>query len=423
MFITLKCNKDSISVEQSSASTAQGTRPRHAACYECRVKKLKCSGDKGGCAGCLSNKLECTYNPPRRVYNSATRRSRRRSQAQSLGTYSMHTRPPSARSRDPSTPRLSTSSSTTSIELDLDRLSWPKHTFPAPETTENFLDAFWKQISASSEDRLREGASPLFPTTDAGHDLLDPAEFSPSEEILHSNSNDALTALSSDLFGDPSLSLAFSNPGHPHTDASSMLMQPASELDTISGAKTQGTALSNASGGSCRCMTDALTILDELEARKMETSPYVTHTVSGILSANKSALWQCDRVIECPTCPYRPGCVLLLILICRNLVFQFQQLISAELSSQGRQSPPISPSDSRTDALGQYSIDTSEEQLQVLYALAMVRGKSLSRFLGRLKSLVCFQSGATSHREKIESIENWHRSLMGRLKQMSYGYM
>lgn len=41
MFITLKRNQDKLSVEQSAASTAQGTRPRHAACTECRVKKVR----------------------------------------------------------------------------------------------------------------------------------------------------------------------------------------------------------------------------------------------------------------------------------------------------------------------------------------------------------------------------------------------
>lgn len=233
--------------------------------------------------------------------------------------------------------------------------------------------------------------------------------------------NDALIAFSSDLFGDPSLSLAFSDPGHPYTDSSNMLIPNTNETDTITSTEPPETASSDAGGGGCCCMTDALIILDELEARKMETSPFVTHTISGTLSANKNALSQCNKMIDCPTCRFRPGCGLLLILICRSLVFRFQQLLSDELSPQGRQSPRASPLDSRTDALGQYSIDTSEEQLQVLYALAIVRGRSLAGFLEKLKSLVCFQSGATSHREKIESIENWHRGLMSRLKQMSYG--
>ncbi|KAL5429252.1 hypothetical protein PMIN05_010811 [Paraphaeosphaeria minitans] len=424
MFITLKCNKDNISVEQASASTAQGTRPRHAACNECRVKKLKCSGDKGGCAGCLLNKLECTYHPHGRGSNGVTRRSRKHYQGLGPGTYHTHTRPPSAESRDPPTPRSSTSSSATSIELDLALLPWPAHEFSSLETTDNLLDAFWKESSGSMEDRLGESACHTFHETHAGRDLyLDHGELSPSEQVLQLHTNDALTALSSNMFGDPSLSLTFSDLEHPQTDSSSMPIQPPSEAEIISGAEPPGTASSNASGGSCPCMTDALNILDELEARKMETSPSVTHSVSGKLSINKSTLSQCNRVIECPTCRYRPGCALLFILICRDLVFQFQQLLSADLSPQGRQSGPISPIESRKDALGHYSIDTSEEKLQVLYALAIVRGKSLAGFLGRLKRLVCSQSGETSRREKIESIQNWHRSLMGRLMQMSYGQM
>ncbi|KAF2446027.1 hypothetical protein P171DRAFT_278207 [Karstenula rhodostoma CBS 690.94] len=415
MFITLKCNKDNMSVEEASASTASGTRPRHAACNECRVKKLKCSGERFGCAGCLSNKLTCTYHPPNRGSNGATRRSRRQSQAQSPGTFGAHKRPPSTGSRCPPTPRPSTSSSTGSIEIDLDRLQRPSHIFVSPGTTEGFLDTFWEGSPTSLEDRWGASACSIFPDTDAGNDLfLDHADFSPSERSLHAHINGAHTAFSSDLFGDPSLSLVFSNPEPPLADSSGMLLPLA---DTITGSEPPLTASDHGDGGSCRCMTDALAILDELEARKAELSPCVTHTVSGTLSANKSALSQCNRIIECPKCRNRPGCALLLILICRNLVFQFQQVLSGELNPKGRHNPL----NNGTDALGQYSIDTSEEHLQVLYALAIVRGRSLSVFLEKLKSLVCFQSGATSHREKIERIEDWHRGLMGRLKQMSYG--
>jgi hypothetical protein len=202
MFITLKCNKDNISVEQASASTAQGTRPRHAACTECRMKKvclmrphfrtyhlsnrnqLKCSGKREGCAGCLSNNLDCTYPPLGRGNNGAARRSRTQSQAQSP---SMQTRPPSAVFRNSLTPRLSTSSPTTSIELDIDRLPWSAHTLVSSETTEASLDAYWRGSPASLESQLVEGACSVFPDTEAGHDLfLDHANVSSSKFVLRS---------------------------------------------------------------------------------------------------------------------------------------------------------------------------------------------------------------------------------------------
>jgi hypothetical protein len=226
--------------------------------------------------------------------------------------------------------------------------------------------------------------------------------------------------MSSDLFGDPSLSFAFPELTHQHPSPASMLLPLSSEANTMSIPKPQGTASSNAGDVSCRCMTDALAILDKLEIRKTELSPCVTHSVSGTLSTNKSALLRCNKVIECTSCQCRPGCALLLILICRNLVLQFQELLFRELNTHDRQSPPTGPLDNSTTALGQYLIDTSEEQLQVLYALAIVQGRSLALFLKKLKSLVCFQSGATSHGQKIESMESWHCSLMGRLKQMCY---
>ncbi|KAF2875189.1 hypothetical protein BDV95DRAFT_603953 [Massariosphaeria phaeospora] len=429
MFITLKCNKENISVEQASASTAQGTRPRHAACTQCRVKKLKCSGDRDSCTACASNNLECIYPPPSRAKNGSAKRTRTLSQAQSPAT---QTSPPSPTSRNPPTPRLSTSSSSTSIEPDLDQFAWPADT---SDPSGGYLDSFWKESPTSLEDLLGETAGAVFP--DAGHDLfMDQPHLSSSEDMLQSNVDDALSALSSEIFGDPSLNIPFPNAPHHPADPSSMLLPPLGDADALSFAEFAGTTASSSSTDSpdtCRCMTDALVTLDALEAQKAAKSP-CAHTMSGTLSTNKSALLQCSRVLECAACQHRPGCALLLILICRNLVSQFQQLLSGDLTTMHHASATKHPTmtmpmnmdmnmnmalTGRAAALGQYSIDTSEEQLQVLYALAIVRGRSLALFLEKLKSFVRGQSGA-GHREKIESIECWHRSLMEGLKQMSY---
>jgi hypothetical protein len=241
------------------------------------------------------------------------------------------------------------------------------------------------------------------------------------DDTLQTHANDALTVLPWEPFGEANISLAFPDSTHQHTDASAMLLESSNEAEPTSATSLADMESSNTDDGNCRCMTDALIILDKLETKTSESSLGVTHTVSGTLSFNKTALLQCNKVIECPTCQYRPGCALLLILICRNLVFQFHQVLSSDLNPVSRQSSPIKSLDGDTAALGQYSIDTSEEQLQVLWALAIVQGRSLALFVDNLKSLVCLQPGAVSHQEKIESVENWHRNLMDRLKQMSYG--
>jgi hypothetical protein len=192
MFITLKCNNDKLSIEQASASTARGTRPRHAACTECRVKKvrvlcyhvqtnntksnqLKCSGDRDGCTGCLSSNLECTYRPTSRENNGTVKRSRTNSHAQSPG---VQTSPPSTGSKSPPMPRISTSSATGSTEP----LSWPTQTFTSTEEAKGFLDTFWKGFTASLEQPVGKSACSIFPDPD--HELFfDYASFPSSESF------------------------------------------------------------------------------------------------------------------------------------------------------------------------------------------------------------------------------------------------
>lgn len=196
-----------------------------------------------------------------------------------------------------------------------------------------------------------------------------------------------------------------------------MALPALSEVDTMAFPELPDIAQISITN-SCRCMTEALVILDRIETQKTEDSS--SHL--GMLTINKNAVSQCTRVLECLSCQSRPGCALLLILICRNLVSQFQQLLFGDWdasTSPDNPSPAGSINSDRSASLGQYSIDTSEEQRQVLHALSIVRGRNLAIFLDRLKRFVGNQ-GRASHMEKVGRIEIWHRSSMERLRQLSY---
>lgn len=240
----------------------------------------------------------------------------------------------------------------------------------------------------------------------------------------------APTALPSDIFREGSLDVPFPDPTPQSALPLQMSLPTLGPADSMTFPAFTENMTGIDTGGNCRCMTDALTTLDELEAQKTDKNSSFTNTMSAMLSTNKSALAQCTRVLECSACTFRPdrALLLVLILICRNLVSQFQQLVSGDLNASATASEnaqhahvSIDPSSlARTGSgpLAQYSVNSSEEQLQVLYTLALVRGRRLSLFLDKLKGIAGFQTG-TIHREKIESIESWHRSLMERLEQMS----
>ena len=55
--------------QNESATTADGngSTKRHAACDECRKRKLKCSGDVTGCTRCVKNSLVCVYSEQKQM--------------------------------------------------------------------------------------------------------------------------------------------------------------------------------------------------------------------------------------------------------------------------------------------------------------------------------------------------------------------
>ena len=170
---------------------------------------------------------------------------------------------------------------------------------------------------------------------------------------------------------------------------------------------------------------DVLAILDKLEIQQVATLQYTRHTIDGILSINKIAVAQCSPMLDCLRCRSIPGCAMLLILVCRDLVSQFQRVLSFHSSQYKVIANPHShqsermPSDlisGRPASLGNYCIDTLEEWIQMLHTLVTFRGRSLAVFMDKLKRFVSDQNCA-DYRDMIVGIESRHRSLMASLQK------
>lgn len=200
------------------------------------------------------------------------------------------------------------------------------------------------------------------------------------------------------------------------------------ESQTLS-LQTSNRKSSDAEGiSACNCMDNALIVLDKLEIQKVATFQSAANTIDGILSSNKSAIAQCSPMLDCLRCCCIPSCIMLLILICRNLVSQFQRILPFLHGQQYSGLVDRNPAESdklafdslrgRQASLGNYRIDTSEEWMQMLHALAIVRGRSLAMFLDRLKSTISYQNWI-GHRGIIEEIESQHRSTMTSLQKRS----
>ncbi|WPG99636.1 Hypothetical protein R9X50_00245400 [Acrodontium crateriforme] len=61
---------------------------RHAACDECRAKKLKCKGDQRGCARCVRMNIPCVYSAQRQM--GRPRKRRNEDAAESLAVTDLH---------------------------------------------------------------------------------------------------------------------------------------------------------------------------------------------------------------------------------------------------------------------------------------------------------------------------------------------
>ena len=150
-------------------------------------------------------------------------------------------------------------------------------------------------------------------------------------------------------------------------------------------------------GSGCDCIVDVLAILDKLEIQQVATLQYTRHMIDGILSTNKIAVAQSSAMLDCLTCRSIPGCAMLLTLVCRNLVSQFQRVLSFVSSQYNVIANPHShqserlPSDlinGRPASLGNYCIDSLEEWIQMLHTLVTFRGRSLAVFLDKLKAVM-----------------------------------
>ncbi|KAJ5297945.1 hypothetical protein PENANT_c012G04603 [Penicillium antarcticum] len=59
-----------------SDNQATSDQKRHAACDECRKRKLKCSGELSGCARCLKQSLHCNYSSQKQMGRPPKKRAR-----------------------------------------------------------------------------------------------------------------------------------------------------------------------------------------------------------------------------------------------------------------------------------------------------------------------------------------------------------
>ncbi|KAI0179443.1 hypothetical protein GGR52DRAFT_570326 [Hypoxylon sp. FL1284] len=465
MFVTLRCNKDGMSVENVPTSAEDGTRPRHSACNSCRVKKLKCSGDRNICSACAASKTKCTYSPSASQAIKARRESRRSgrgssissTRAQPLATASGDSEttpttnvgsaarlprqqpppPPPIRAASPMVSALPTPSPTgTGTEAGTE--AGDDLLLDAPEVAyddEMFQNPSWTPGSLIHMSGILDGTSAVIPGDHEGYLSLGQQDVSVNGDATTEDFALAGGSAESDATPPWLLGIQMDETLAHEPQYASPRQPPQPLLDA------EKNVAAAAATTACACLLDAIATLERLEvlgAQDVETS---TTTVDGMLSLNKSAIATCNSMLDCPSCRCLSSHVMLLILISRGLVLQFERLQAVFSSSSSSsllsplspaandksswpgaddpcQRPYAAPGAERNTSLGTYSVDTSEEWKSMLHALAVIQGRSLRSFLERVRSATSYRSWA-AHQSILEVIEPRHRSAMISLQQLN----
>ncbi|KAI1457950.1 hypothetical protein F4805DRAFT_457138 [Annulohypoxylon moriforme] len=372
MFVTLRCNKDGIFVKDAPATTRDGTQPRRSANNNGGLKKPAATTQ--------------AFRARRE-----TRRKRRGSRDKAQSTFG---------TEDPRIESGKTHEESRSNDT-VDASSGPMPV-PMPKSLESELyipDIF--QTSSNDEqpfgaDWISNSPNPMGGITSGVFDAIDydNEDYSALEQRSLPESAISHPAISTFATGPDDASTSTAPRKYSEFSTHTLPFESRSRhLDmqlSYDSANIGATPI-------CICLADVVDILEKLEILEFQDDKAPTNTVDGILSLNKNAIAKCKLMLDCTNCQLFSSRMMLLILIGRNLVLQFEQLLP-KFSSAGDHSEACTYGDlgtcvygqicsEKNASLGRYSVETSEELKDLLRVLAITQGRSLGAFIERARSI------------------------------------
>lgn len=166
----------------------------------------------------------------------------------------------------------------------------------------------------------------------------------------------------------------------------------------------------------CQCMQIALRILEELEIKNSRDDLYAADHV---LSFQKRAIEQCSTMLNCKSCSTMSGFMMLLVVICEKMVSSFERITSCVeqlqqhplpsggLDGGGPRAGGIG--DEQTVSVGEYEVDSLQEQCCLVGVLVLLQLKKLGAVLTRLKNLAATYNWGT-HLTMLLSIDQRFRN-------------
>ncbi|KAI0906514.1 hypothetical protein F4824DRAFT_312795 [Ustulina deusta] len=287
MFCTLKHNGLSDEAYTFETTTPPFSRKREGrlakiACTNCRISKLKCSGEPHGCQRCLAKKIDCCYPSPPRGNSHKKTQSQSRARAPAPVPTPPETPQFQSQSRPSSAPADATTDddfitvisnqdttySSTIDDLDLSLGGFEVSDFTTPESIPRLLsDGEYMDPS----DAMRSWQQPFTFTPD---DIKSPWNSTPEREDV--------------VFG---------------TD--NKISPVASTPDT--------------SDSSCSCFLQAVSTYEAIEVAVWGQNE-LWRNADDMLRYQKKALIECEELLECRRCTTQSAYTMLLLSMCRRIL-------------------------------------------------------------------------------------------------------
>ena len=382
MFVTLRRNEDSLSIERKDSA------PSHKACETCRAKKMRCSGQRNGCRRCLTRGLSCEY---RLLVHQRGHKRRRMS---SRGT--PDTSPADGHISTRGTAKSACRSPTPSSEGSSQNSN--SHAVPQYAPRDLAITSIWEPgCHASTNSEFFCGfVAPYAPTTLQSKLSID----------------DMCTSIS-----------ATAGDAQRRGSVSCLPFEAAKSSPSV--AQRPPSVEERPALKSCQCVSFMLSLL---EASEIEGDRLSLGTIDHFLRLNKHGLAQSNRVLDCQECCSNSKLVMLIITVCCAMVSQHERMYAIlvhqyeKLKRLERQTRHATTRADRVDlvdassgtptapittmgivALNDYQVDAFEEPC-VFGGLATLQQRALLRFMVQLRQL-CVKSDWHTHREMLLALE------------------
>lgn len=301
MFCTLKQNGLSDEAYTFETTTPPFSRKREGrlakiACTNCRISKLKCSGEPNGCQRCLAKKIDCRYpSPPRgNSHKKLQARAQAKAQAQTqTQTYSQsQTRAPVP--TPPETPQFQSHSRLSSASVDT-------------PTDDDFTTVVSNQETtySSTLDDLDLGLGGFevsdFTTPESIPGLLTDGEYMDPADVMRpwqQSFTFAADGIESPWAGSPEREDAvFSTDSKTTTEASSPVT----------------------SDPGCSCFSQAASTHEAIEVAVWGQNE-LWRNADDMLRHQKKALMECEELLGCRRCTAQSAYMMLLLSMCRRIL-------------------------------------------------------------------------------------------------------